>query len=99
MNGQHRPGTHPLYAMLRREREIAGLGMLLAAAISTMAPTVTRIALSPPNELAARLSLKASYVGMATDAGFTLEADPALGDREIKLLDPNGRTAGVMRLT
>ena len=85
--------------MLKREREIAGLGMLIAAAVSTMAPTVTRIALSPPNELAGRLSLKASYVGSAADAGFTIEPDPALGDREIKLLDPNGRTVGLLRLT
>lgn len=91
-------GTRAVNAMLKHERAIAGLGILLASTITEIAPTVSTIVVSRRVELAVGLELKSRYRVDAAAAGFELWADSRLRENEIRLLDPNGRVIGVLAL-
>ncbi len=91
-------GTRAVNAMLKRERAIAGLGILLASTIVEISPTVSTIVVSRRVEQAVGLSLKTKYRGEAAAAGFELWGHSSMRDNEIRFLDPNGRVIGVLAL-
>ena len=84
--------------MLKRERAIAGLGILLSSTIAEVAPTVTAVVVSERTEFFVANSLKLEYREQARLAGFTLIADETVPLNVVELRDPNGRVAATILL-